>query len=55
MDYEYRVTILCPWHEVKTGGVPTALAAYEYIASMDEISRGDVEHVKIEKVARNPK
>jgi len=54
MDYEYRVTILCPWHEVKAGGFPTALAAYEYIASMDEISRDDVNHVKIERIKRNP-
>lgn len=53
-DFEYQVTILCPWHEVKKGGFPTALSAYEYVASMEEISRDDVNHVKIERVKRNP-
>lgn len=53
-DFEYQVTILCPWHEVKKGGFPTALSAYEYVASMEEISRGDVNHVRIEKVERIP-
>lgn len=52
MDYEYRITITCPWHEVKTGGFPTALAAYEYVIEMDEISRDDVLSVKIERVKR---
>lgn len=50
MDYEYRVTITCPWHEVKAGGFPTALSAYECIIEMDEISRDDVLSVKIERV-----
>lgn len=53
VDFEYQITILCPWREVKKGGFPTALAAYEYVARMEEISRDDVNHVKIERVKRN--
>lgn len=52
MECEYKITILCPWHEVGTRGFATALAAYEYLAEMDEITRGDVISVKIERVKR---
>ena len=44
----YRVKILCPWHETGTAGFPTALAAYEYVAQMDELTREDVLSIKIE-------
>ena len=52
-DIRYRVTILCPWHETGTAGFPTALAAYEYVAQMDELTRADVLSIKIESY--NPK
>jgi hypothetical protein len=52
-DIKYRVTILCPWHETGTSGLPTALAAYEYVAQMDELTRADVLSIKIESY--NPK
>jgi len=46
-DIRYRVTILCPWHETGTAGFPTALAAYEYVAQMDELTRADVLSIKM--------
>jgi hypothetical protein len=48
-DIKYRVTILCPWHETGTSGFPTALAAYEYVAQMDDLTREDVISIKIER------
>lgn len=52
MDDEYKITILCPWHEVKKGGFATALSAYEHMIQMDEIARDDVISAKIEKTER---
>jgi len=52
-DIRYRVSILCPWHETGTAGFPTALAAYEYVAQMHELTRADVLSIKIESY--NPK
>lgn len=52
MDYHYRLTVLCPWHEVSVSGFNDALDAYEHLATMDEIGRNDVVSVKIERVKR---
>ena len=52
MDYHYRVTVLCSWHEVSSSGFESAIDAYEYLAEIDEIGRDDVVSVKIERVKR---
>lgn len=51
MGVEYKITVLCSWHEVKSGGFATALDAYEHIASMPEIGRDDVISIKVERIS----
>ena len=46
---KYKVTVLCPWHEITAGGFDTALDAYEYVAQVHEISRDDVIRISIER------
>jgi hypothetical protein len=46
---KYKVSILCPWHEITAGGFDTALDAYEYVAQMDDLTREDVISIKIER------